>query len=120
MNKYHLKIASGYKASMGLYGSKLLLCTELAHKLINLDSVWDVMENFYRNAGSEGYKQACMNHLIGQTVMTKYKYLSFNIFKSFSLMFYAMIATIKKLIESMTSTGHRMRPALFHYVKVEQ
>jgi aubergine-like protein len=71
MNRYSLKIASGYKASMGLYGSKLLLCTELAHKLINQESVWDVMENFYRNSGPDGYKQACMNHLIGQTVMTK-------------------------------------------------
>ena len=71
LNKYHLKVAAGYKASMATYGSKLLLCTELAHKLINQDTVWDVMEGYYRDNGPEGYKQACMNQLVGQTVMTK-------------------------------------------------
>lgn len=78
MNRYRLKIAAGYKASMAIYGSKLFLCAELAHKLINQDTVWDVMERFYRENRHDGYKQACINHLIGSTVMTKYVVLVFD------------------------------------------
>ena len=69
--RYRLKVAPGYKASMATYGGKLLLCAELAHKLINQDTVWDVMERFYRENRHDNYKQACLNHLIGATVMTK-------------------------------------------------
>ena len=72
MERYHLKIAPGYKASMDIYNNKLLLCTELAHKLINFDTVQQVITKHYYNA-PDNYKQVSMNHLVGQTVMTKYK-----------------------------------------------
>lgn len=79
LNKYHLKVAAGYKASMGIYGNKLLLCTELAHKLINQDTVWDVMEGYYRNNGPDSYKQMCINELVGQTIMTNYNKKTYRI-----------------------------------------
>ena len=71
MPKYRLKIASGYKASMEVYNNKLLLCTELAFKLINFDTVWDILQRHYRESGQD-YKQAVTNYLVGQTVVTKY------------------------------------------------
>jgi len=38
----NINIILGYKASIDMYGSRLLLCTELASKLINQDTVLDV------------------------------------------------------------------------------
>ena len=74
MPKYNLKIASGYKASMDTYESKLLLCTELAHKLIKLDTVYDVIEKLYREGDRDSHKERCFNSLAGLTVMTRYKF----------------------------------------------
>ena len=71
LSKYHLKVATGYKASMEIYGGKLLLCTEMAHKLINSASVLDVIDDIFKKNGAQNGKQACVEHLIGQTVMTK-------------------------------------------------
>ena len=71
MQKYRLKIAAGYKASMDIYGSKLLLCTEIAHKLINLHTVWDEMERIFNESGYERSKPICLEKFVGLTVMTK-------------------------------------------------
>jgi hypothetical protein len=72
MPKYHLKIASGYKASLDMYESKLLLCTELAHKLLNLETVWQKMEYIARQQSQENFRQICLDEIVGVTVMTKY------------------------------------------------
>lgn len=79
LTKYHLKIAAGYKASMDVYSSRIFLCTELAHKLINFDSVWDVMEKLYREKNAEDYKYSCNNQLIGSTIMTSYNKKTYRI-----------------------------------------
>jgi aubergine len=71
MRRYNLNIIPGYKASMDIYENKILLCTEICHKLINLDTVWDKMEKFYSTAQGGDYKQICFNNLVGQVVMTK-------------------------------------------------
>ncbi len=71
MPKYHLKIASGYKASLDIYESKLLLCTELAHKLLNLETVWEKMEYMLRQGSADNFKQKCLDEIVGVTVMTK-------------------------------------------------
>ena len=94
LGNHNLNIISGYKASIELYGERLLLCTELASKLINKSTVLDVYflnflnflifqisicwpikvmnsmyQDFKRNA--EEYKAAVEKKLIGQTVITK-------------------------------------------------
>jgi aubergine len=79
MPRYKLKIAAGYKASMDVYGNKLLLCTELAHKLINGDTVLDVIEKLCKDVDPESYKQKCYNYLVGQTVMTNYNNKTYKI-----------------------------------------
>lgn len=79
LNKYHLKIAAGYKASMDIYQDRILLCTELAHKLINLGTVWDEMENIFRSRGVEDGKGACFAKLVGSTIMTSYSRRTYRI-----------------------------------------
>ena len=81
MSKYHLKVATGYKASMDIYSSKLLLCTEIAHKLINDMNVWNVIEDIFQKNGPQAGKAACIDYLVGQTVMTKYLKILKNLFK---------------------------------------
>ena len=91
--QYKLNIASGYKASMDLYHGKLLLCTELAFKLLNSETVWDTMQRFYTNDHAS-YKETCFNHLVGQTVITKYlSLISISILVSINHFFLLIIAT---------------------------
>lgn len=56
---------------MDIYSGKLFLCTELAHKLINDMTVWNVIEDLFQKNGNEAGKAACVEYLVGQTVMTK-------------------------------------------------
>ena len=78
MQRYGLKIAPGYKASLDVYGNKLLLCTEVTHKLFNFNTVWQEMERFYRE-GNESYKQKCLDRFVGLTVMTQYNKKTYKI-----------------------------------------
>ena len=44
-----LKVASGYKAAMDVYqGEKILLCSELCHKLLNFKTCYEIMNDIYR------------------------------------------------------------------------
>lgn len=72
MRKYQLNIAAGYKASIGLYENRVLLCTEVAHKLINLNTIYDVMKDIHRKCSGGDYKQQCYDKLIGCTMMAGY------------------------------------------------
>ena len=79
MQKYHLKVASGFKTAMDMYNNKLLLCTEVAHKLLNLNTVNEMMEKFMYDHGIEGYKQRCLDYFVGLTVMTGYNNKTYRI-----------------------------------------
>ena len=70
LSKYRLRVATGYKASMDIYTDKIFLCTEMAHKLINADNVFSVIEDIFNKNGSAG-KAICFEQIVGQTVMTK-------------------------------------------------
>ena len=43
---------------MNLYGNRLLLCAEVAHKLFNEDNVFQVIERMIRDHGQHEYKAA--------------------------------------------------------------
>jgi aubergine-like protein len=80
MPNYGLKIAPGYKASLDIYASKLLLCTEVTHKLFNFSTVKQEMEEFFKNKNSnDSYKQRCMERFVGLTVMTQYNKKTYKI-----------------------------------------
>ena len=73
VGNYHLKIAHGYKISMDRYDNRVLLCTEIAHKLMKDDTVLDFIEKLYRQANGNvaAWKEDCFKNLVGQTVMTR-------------------------------------------------
>ena len=64
---------------MDIYGSKVLLCTELSHKLINAETVLELIERLYNQTGEHGYKERCFDYLIGLTVMTNYNNKTYRI-----------------------------------------
>lgn len=79
LNQYNLRIAPGYKTAMSLYGERIMLCAEVAHKLFNIDSVLQVIANISRETSSDNFKTAVCNQLIGQTVMTMYNKRTYKI-----------------------------------------
>jgi aubergine-like protein len=79
MTRYHLRIAAGYKTTMSVYQGKVLLCAEVAHKLFNINSVYEVMQRMHREHPSENYRAACTGYLVGQTVMTMYNKRTYKI-----------------------------------------
>jgi aubergine-like protein len=79
LRNYNLKIAPGYKASLDMYGEKMLLCTEVAHKLFNFNTVWQEMERIYAQDGANYYKEKCMEKFVGNTVMTQYNKKTYRI-----------------------------------------
>ena len=65
IERYRLRVAVGYKASMEIFGNKILLCTELAHKLMSMNTVLD---DFVIGQKS---KSQIIDEFVGKTVITK-------------------------------------------------
>ena len=72
LNQYRLKIASGYNATMDRYGDHILLCTEVAFKLLNDKTVLESMNDIINKCRENEYKQNCIESLVGQTIMTRF------------------------------------------------
>lgn len=72
MAEYRLNVVNGYKASIDIYTNKLLLCTELASRLINEETVLECINRLYNNArgNREKVKELCIHEVVGQTVLT--------------------------------------------------
>ena len=105
VDKYKLAIALGYKASIEIYKNKLLLCSEITHRLINQLTVLDFIKSAQDRIGSHGLKELCMNEIIGQSVMTKsveiiILFLNFKYTKTFFI-----LVIITKHIKSMILNG---------------
>lgn len=79
IDKCKLNIASGYKASIDIYGEKLLLCTEIAHKLMNTCTVLQRLDQIYQQVGADNFRQAAIGELVGQTVITNYNKKTYRI-----------------------------------------
>ena len=71
LERLNLRVAEGYKASIETFGTKLFLCTEMAHKMINIETVYHVIGNLRRQHGDHALREACVNYLVGNTVITK-------------------------------------------------
>lgn len=76
-----LKVASGYKTAMDLFeGERILLYSELCHKLINFKTVWEIMGDIYQKERDPAeWRRRCIEELVGQTVMTNYNKKTYRI-----------------------------------------
>lgn len=75
-----LTLVSGYKASMDIYGERILLCSELSHKLINMTTCWDAMKaNEYYRRDKALWREYCLREFVGETILTTYNNKSYHI-----------------------------------------
>lgn len=72
ISQYHLSIAAGYKAQFGSYQSKLLLSTDVVHKLMNTETVFDLMKDIFQRNHESKWKEECCDKLVGSTVIAWY------------------------------------------------
>lgn len=80
IKKYNLFLISGMATSISVYEHKLLLCAELAHKLLHKDTIHDMMSKIYNEVRSEGeFKEKCTSEIVGRTIMTPYNNKSYKI-----------------------------------------
>jgi aubergine len=80
-NYEHINIVSGYKAIIEIYSNRLLLCAEIAHKLINRTTVLDFIRDQMSNLRGDHsrLREIAQQELVGQTVITKYNNKTYKI-----------------------------------------
>ena len=73
IREYNLNLINGFATSIATYDdSRLLLCCELTHKLLHMETVYSVMMNHYQNSQNDDqFRNYCLNDLVGRIVMTK-------------------------------------------------
>lgn len=76
-----IKIASGYKTALDVFnGERILLCSELCHKLMNFQNCWETMtRNEYYNRDKSRWREFCIKEFVGQTVMTEYNHTPYRV-----------------------------------------
>jgi hypothetical protein len=52
------------------YDAGLLMCVDVAHKVIRQETVYDVLLENFKQYGAEAYKTASNAALTGQTILT--------------------------------------------------
>lgn len=77
----HINVVSGYKAIIELYSNRLLLCAEIAHKLINRTTVLDLIRDqmSHLRGDHSRLREVVQQEIIGQTVITKYNNKTYKI-----------------------------------------
>jgi hypothetical protein len=85
LNQYNLAIAAGYRANINAYddGARFLLNVEASHKLMNHETVLDVIMNIFNQYGPNEGKDKVVQELVGKQVMTGYK--NKTLFENFNL-----------------------------------
>lgn len=76
--QYNLELINGFSASISSYEDRLLLCTELTHKLLHKTTVLNLMREAYSN-NPQGFREMCIARCVGRTVMTQYNNKTYQI-----------------------------------------
>ncbi|XP_052739671.1 piwi-like protein Siwi [Bicyclus anynana] len=75
--EYKLQIWPGYKATINQYEDKLLMVTEIAHKVLRMDTVLHMLREYI--AKSPNYKPIFTEELVSKIVMTDYNKKTYRI-----------------------------------------
>lgn len=74
---HHIELWPGYTTSIRQHENDILLCAEIAHKVMRLESVYDIMNNIRQN--ERDFKTALQEKLLGSTVLTSYNNKTYRI-----------------------------------------
>ncbi|CAH0581309.1 unnamed protein product [Chrysodeixis includens] len=69
--EYRLQIWPGYKTTINQYEDRLLMVTEITHKVLRLDTVLHMLSEYAATKGSH-YKRLFLEDIVGKIVMTDY------------------------------------------------
>ena len=78
LHSANIMVLSGYKAHINCFAERFLLTTELAHKLMNSETVLDTIKNIIQR-NSDNFKTEIHNQLIGRTVITNFNKKTYKI-----------------------------------------
>ncbi|XP_045512513.1 piwi-like protein Siwi [Pieris brassicae] len=78
MREHNLEIWPGYKTTINQYEDRLLMVTEITHKVIRLDTVLQLLHVYNKTKGPSFKHQFCQD-LGGQIVMTDYNMKTYRI-----------------------------------------
>ena len=84
LDRYSMVVVHGFKASIEAYSNRILLCSEVSHRLINQTTIWQFIDSLYTKHRSnlQLIKEDALSSIVGKTVLTKYNYIEKNQNKS--------------------------------------
>uniref|UniRef100_A0A8C3IPX6 Piwi like RNA-mediated gene silencing 1 n=1 Tax=Chrysemys picta bellii TaxID=8478 RepID=A0A8C3IPX6_CHRPI len=71
-SQFLLMIWPGFTTSILQYETNIMLCTDVSHKVLRSETVWDFMYNLYKQVEEQRFRETCAKELIGLIVLTKY------------------------------------------------
>lgn len=72
-----MELWPGYITSIRQHEHDILLCAEIAHKVMRNENVYDILQDCYKMAGN--WKESFMKKVIGTTVLTDYNNKTYRI-----------------------------------------
>jgi len=65
-----MEVWPGYDSSILKFESGAGLVIDVIHKMVSLQTVYDIMQDLYQRAPAR-FREDCMREVIGRTVMTR-------------------------------------------------
>ena len=78
MTNHKLELWPGYETSIRQHEDSMLLCCEVSHKVLRLDTVLDLIRDISRRGGGD-FRRNVEKALLGVIVMTKYNNRTYKI-----------------------------------------
>lgn len=69
--EYKLQVWPGYKTTINQYEDRLLMVAEIAHKVLRMDTILQMLNEYSQSKGSQ-YKRMFLEDVVGKIVMTDY------------------------------------------------
>ncbi len=69
---FRIEIWPGMISAIRCYEEQMLLCVDVAHKLLRTDTVLDFLFDLYKTEGRERFKETATQELVGISVMTRF------------------------------------------------
>ena len=75
---YRLELWPGYKTSIRQHESDILMCVEITHKVMRMETALDILQSCYQRDKAD-YQRAFVKEIVGCIVLTKYNNKTYRI-----------------------------------------
>ncbi|KAM6447890.1 piwi-like protein 4 isoform 2-T3 [Liasis olivaceus] len=76
--QHKLTLWPGFAVSVGQFENRVMLCTDVSHKVLHSENVLEFMTNLY-NAERARFAEICEKELVGRIVLTRYNNKTYRI-----------------------------------------